>query len=260
MARKKRDRHYYYEAEWVAGGVYHVYNCAVQPNELLRTREEYSFFVELIRDRVTAFALVFAYALLPNHFHLAIRLLDEETLRARILAKPPSKRWVKERGWLAGQVPFRQLIGDYWATMFSVYTSFYNPRAHRRGTLLDQTLRRIRVRADLISRHLIMYIHTNEVKHHILSSYLNSGLRTSFGYYGLERDDHWLARDLVLERFGGLDNFLGRHVQYVRKYGSRVSGFDEELYFKPSGDRELFHTPYVPFLEDAPPRPSELVW
>ena len=213
------------------------------------SREDYEFLVQLFVDRVTAFALVFAYAIIPNHFHLSIRLLPEEALREVLLLKEEKDLKVKERKWLSGRIPYRQLIGDYWATIFAIYANYFNPREGRRGTLLDQTLRRIRVRDDLVSRSLIMYIHTNEVKHRLLRSYMASGPRTSFAYYSLQRDDHWLARDIVLARFGGLAAFYRRHEAYVRKYGHRIAAFDEELYFQPLRT-DATEAPHVPFLDD----------
>ena len=242
----------YYEAVWVAGGVFHVFNSAVALNRLFVAPAHYRYFVELLLARVTPFAEVFAYALLPNHLHLALRLRSEGELRRRIEAKSRGKRFVNERRWLAGQLPYHRLIGDYWATFFAMYASYYNPLVGRRGTLFDQTVRRIRVRADLLSRRLIMYIHTNEVKHGLLGAYDRSGLRTSFAYYGRERDDHWLARGAVLERFGGQEAFYRAHEDYVRKYGRYVSAFDERLYFAPPGGSPLEEAPYYSFLEDAP--------
>ena len=249
---KRKRRSYYYEAPWEPGGVYHVYSSAVEPNRLFGHPDHYQFFVELLRDRIACFAEIFAYALLINHFHVAVRLPSEAWLRTDILSRPPDERTAKEEGWLRGEVPYRQLIGDYWNALTSVYARYYNPKAKRRGTLLNRPLRRIRVREDLISRRLIMYVHTNEVKHGVRTTYHQANLRSSFAYYRLERPDHWLARAAVLERFGGLEAFYRRHDAYVRKYGTQISTFDEQLYFAPTVDIPE-ESPYVEFLEDAPP-------
>ena len=242
---------YYYEAEWVPGGVYHVYNSAVQPNKAFVNDGHYRFFVELLRDRLPGFAMVFAYALIPNHFHIAMQLRPLGEFEAWLRSKP--KRTVKEDRWLRGEIPYRQVIGDYFSVLFAIYATSFNASVGRRGTLLNRTVRRIRVREDLISRRLIMYIHTNEVKHGIRSTYLRSGLRSSLAYYAQARDDHWLARDAVLRRFGGLEAFYRRHEDYVLKYGTQVSAFDEALYFDPAkADRKDLRTaPYYEFLEDT---------
>ena len=253
MGRKKRK--YYYEADWEAGGVYHVYNHAVQPNVLFTERAHGIYFLELLRDRVAGFAEIFAYALIPNHYHLALRLRLEEELEAMIYDKPLGKRTAKERAWLDGEVSYHQLIGDYFATVFAMYANYFNPRVGRRGTLLNQTLRRIRVREDLISRRLIMYIHTNEVKHGMRPTYLDVGMRSSLCYYLSERESTWLATGVALSRFGGLDKMLSAHEAYVRKYGHAISQFDEQLYFDPEGGGPD-EAPYLPFLEDAPPPPA----
>lgn len=249
-SKRKPRRRSYYEAEWVSGGVYHVFSAAVHRNVLYADPPHYRTFVELLRDRATVFAEVFAYALIPNHFHLALRLRPEATLRTAIETRRRSDRTVFEKRYLRGELAYNQLIGDYWATLLAGYAQYANPLLDRRGTLFNQTLRRIRVRDDLVSRRLIMYIHTNEVKHGMHSVYDDSGLRTSFAYYLSDREDQWLAKAAVLQRFGGLDQLLSRHAAYVKKYGQQLSAFDEYLYFVP----EKGHTaeaPYHDFLEDT---------
>ena len=244
---------YYYRAQWEPGGVYHVYNSAVQPNRAFASEERYRFFVELLRDRLPGFATVFAYAIIPNHFHLALQLRPLGEFETWVRSK--AKRTVKEEKWLRGELPYHQLVGDYFSVLFAIYATAFNASVGRRGTLLDRGVRRIRVRDDLLSRRLIMCIHTNEAKHGMLADYTQSGLRTSFAYYGMERDDHWLARDAVLVRFGGLEAFYRRHAGYVRKYGTQVGAFDEALYFDPVGKdaASLLVAPPHEFLEDVPP-------
>ena len=246
--KPRKPRRSYFEAEWQAGGVYHVFSSAVHLNRLFNTPADYRIFVESIRDRLPIFADIFAYALIPNHFHLALRLLSEEDLRRNLQLKT-SRLNVKEAQWLDGVLPYRQLIGDYWAAFFTKYAYNFNQRHSRRGSLFNQTIRRIRVRNDLISRRLIMYIHTNEVKHQIIDQYTNSGLRTSFAYYLSTRASQWLATEAVLDRFGGLDNFLLAHQQYIMKYSAALSTFDEQLYFHPPFEASQV-APAMPFLHD----------
>ncbi len=248
MPRARRKS--YYESDWVPEGVYHVFTSAVTHNQLFAAPEHYRTFVETLRDRIPFFAQIFAFALITNHFHLVLRLLPEAELRAAILAKRRGARTAKEKKWVSdsGEVTYHQLIGDYWATFLALHANYVNPLLKRRGTLFNQTLRRIRVRDDLISRRLIMYVHTNEVKHKMLSRYDGSGLRTSFAYYLREGEKQWLATDVVLERFGGMREFLRKHEEYVKKYGTQISAFDEMLYFDPpDGGGEV--APYVEFLE-----------
>lgn len=237
----------YYFAPWQGGGVYHVYNRAVHNNDLFLDEDDYQYFLKLLRERVTHFAELFAYALIPNHFHLAARLLSEAVLREKLLAARRLK--VKERKWLAGECTYGQLIGDYWATAFAMYAQHLNPKANRSGTLLDQTLRRIRIREDLISRSLIMYVHTNEAKHGLRKVVSPRGIHTSLVYYYAQRDDHWLAVDAVRARFGSQAHFDARHAAYIKKYGARILAFDETDYLEAPGRAPLV-APAVDFLDE----------
>ena len=59
---------------FVEGGVYHVYNRLCRGERVFEGDEEASAFVELLREVVDRDGLtVFAWCLLPNHFHLAVR-------------------------------------------------------------------------------------------------------------------------------------------------------------------------------------------
>ena len=85
-------------------GGYRVYNSAVHRDRFVRNVGDYEFFVGLLRNRITALAEVFAYAIIPNHYHLGIRLFSEARFREEILARPEGFRTVEEQRWLAGKV------------------------------------------------------------------------------------------------------------------------------------------------------------
>ncbi len=238
----------YYFAEWAPGGAYHVYNSAVYRNVLFQTNSDHYKFRDRIRDMVGMFADVYAFAFVKNHFHCSLRIHDLSRIEKRL--KEAHKLSAKEKKYLNGEATFNQLIGSYFANTFKSYALSFNKRHHRRGTLFDQTVRRIRIRKDLTSRRLIMYIHSNEMKHHMGNSYTDIGIRSSFWHYTEAREmKSWLDIDTVVERFGGLENFFAEHERYVKKYGSKLPDFDEELYFG-YGGKVVAHAPFVDWLED----------
>jgi len=65
---------------------YHVYNRAVANNQLFKEERNYWFFISKIKFYLLKTAEVLAYCLMPNHYHLVIKLktLDLPTSMQRI--------------------------------------------------------------------------------------------------------------------------------------------------------------------------------
>jgi putative transposase len=71
---------------WRMGkGVYHVFNRGINSAWILSTPEERDFFCKLLFDQKKHFKIeIYHYAVMSNHFHLAIETLDTKTLSAYI--------------------------------------------------------------------------------------------------------------------------------------------------------------------------------
>lgn len=62
----------YFEKEHL----YHVYNQGNNKQRIFFTRENYLYFLRKIRTHILPYSAVLAYCLMPNHFHLMIKVLD----------------------------------------------------------------------------------------------------------------------------------------------------------------------------------------
>jgi putative transposase len=62
------------------GGIYHIYNHAVGWDNIFLEEENYRFFLRKLVSRISPFAEILAYCLMPNHFHLVIRIKDKKEL------------------------------------------------------------------------------------------------------------------------------------------------------------------------------------
>jgi len=75
----------------VEGGVYHVYNRLGRGERVFDQEAEAAAFVGLLHDVVARDGLtVFAWALMSNYFHLAVRIVDD----------PAEYRWSGHREFL----------------------------------------------------------------------------------------------------------------------------------------------------------------
>jgi len=55
------------------GFLYHVYNRGNNGEKLFYSNSNYQFFIQKIEYHISPFADVFAWCLMPNHFHLFIQ-------------------------------------------------------------------------------------------------------------------------------------------------------------------------------------------
>src|SRR5665647_1869477 len=60
--------------------VYHIYNHAVGDDNLFRHADNYKYFLQRYADFIHPIAQTYAYCLMPNHFHVLIRIRSEEAI------------------------------------------------------------------------------------------------------------------------------------------------------------------------------------
>ena len=152
-----------YFAAWAPGGSYHVYNRAVALNRMFCNWYNVSKFRAVLRERVCPFFAVYSLSLVGNHYHLHGRVRSVGEIEAYLRSGVRLSAW--QRKYLGGEASFQQLVGDAFARAFQGYSRSFNIQQGRAGTLMDQTMRRIRVRGDLLSRTLCAYHHFNPHKH-----------------------------------------------------------------------------------------------
>jgi len=124
--------------------IYHVYNHAINNENLFRNADNYVYFLKLYKKHISAVAHTFAYCLMPNHFHFLVRIKSESELLQ--LFKPDMVS--------AG-------ISQIFGNLFNAYTKAINKTFVRKGTLYNEEFNR-----KLIDKHdylqkSVLYIHNN---------------------------------------------------------------------------------------------------
>ena len=59
---------------------YHIFNHAVSNNNLFKNDGNYNFFLKKYAKYIFPIADTFAYCLMPNHFHFAVRIKKEKEI------------------------------------------------------------------------------------------------------------------------------------------------------------------------------------
>ena len=62
------------------GVVYHFFNRGNNKENIFIEEKNYSFFLSLVTKYLLPVADIYAYCLLKNHFHFALRIKDPEML------------------------------------------------------------------------------------------------------------------------------------------------------------------------------------
>ncbi len=132
---------------------YHIYNHAVGKENVFREVTNYEYFLRLYEKHIYPVADTFAWVLMPNHFHMLVRMKSQQDLQGF--------------GNLEG-LDFnshRNIYNQAFSNLFNAYTKGFNKRYSRRGSLLCNPFRRKQVESAEWLRQLILYIHFNPVKH-----------------------------------------------------------------------------------------------
>ena len=66
---------------------YHIFNHANGFENVFREDENFRYFLEKYRLYITPIAETYAYCLMPNHFHLVIRIRKREVIEKQIQSK-----------------------------------------------------------------------------------------------------------------------------------------------------------------------------
>ncbi len=69
------------------GNYYHLFNRANSSRKLFYKKENYEFFLRKFDEHIFEFIKLFAFCLLPNHFHLLIKV-DKEHQDLPVIEKP----------------------------------------------------------------------------------------------------------------------------------------------------------------------------
>ena len=104
----------------IHGQYYHIFNRGNSGETLFREPRNHPYFLELYARYIEPIADTFAYCLMPNHFHLLVRINDA------------GEDWqsLKDCQSLVASRAF--------ANLFSTFTKAYNKAFDRTGSLFEK--------------------------------------------------------------------------------------------------------------------------
>jgi putative transposase len=183
------------------GNYYHIYNRGNNREDLFQTPDNYLHFLRLYEKYITPVADTFAWVLMKNHFHLLIRIKEEDEIQ------------LNESKDLPGFQNLAGLPSKQFSNLFNAYSKAYNKMYNRTGSLFEKPFHRIKVTSGRYFQQLIIYIHTNPV-HHEFTDNFKAYPWSSYGSVISVKPTR-LEREKVIGWFDSKANFINVHKQKV---------------------------------------------
>lgn len=172
------------------GLYFHVYNRGNNYENIFLEEQNYQYFLMLTQKYLIPICDIFAYCLLPNHFHFLLKIKSLDNL-------PLEYKTEKKKLYQ----PFSNL--------FNAYSKAINKKYHRRGSLFQKHLKRTKIEGDVHFKNVLLYIHTNP-DHHGFKQSCAKYKHSSYNDY-LHNNESLVNIEYALELFDDLDNFLYAH-------------------------------------------------
>jgi REP element-mobilizing transposase RayT len=188
---------------------YHIYNHANGNENLFREEKNYYFFLKKANLYLTPYLRIYAYCLMPNHFHLLISVKSETDIKALFAT---SGKYNKLSETEQNNYIYKKISKSF-ANLCSSYTQAVNKVYQRRGSLFMPNFKSNPVEQDLHFCTLVHYIHANPVHHRFISD-LGKWKFSSYNSFLVEKETA-LEREYVLSMFGGKTGFLKYHSQSI---------------------------------------------
>lgn len=181
---------------------YHIFNHANGDEDLFREPGNYRYFLQQYHRHIDKIADTYSYCLMPNHFHLLVRIKPKEEVTTHLPGF----------GNLEG-VAASNLLSKQFSNFFNGYTKAFNKKYERRGSLFLKNFKRKAISETEYLTAVILYIHINPVKHAFT---LNP------------QDWKWSSYDSFHnERLNVVNALFGNEEKYFKAHEDKIKSFDD---------------------------------
>ena len=174
---------------------YHIYNRGNNGEQIFYKPDNYPFFLKRFDKYLSSCADLFTYCLLPNHFHLLIKIKDNLQ------------------------------VSEKFRLLFLSYSKAINKQTGRTGSLFQKRFKRMIIEDKDSLVRVTLYIHSNPLHHNIMKdfrSYQYSSYQTL-----ISGEESNIRKEEALNWFNGLDNFIKLHEERIYEFSSDKSFYEE---------------------------------
>ena len=184
---------------------YHLFSRAIGDDKIFRDKGNFHFFLLRLQKYILPVAHIYAFCLLPNHFHLLVRIKDLTAIKAYFDVVKKEKAFTEES--------ISDFIMERFSNLLNSYAKSFNKVYRRKGGLFIDYIRRVEITTDAQLWSTVFYIHKNPV-HHGYCQPLNDWQWSSYKAYS-KKTMQWIDCTEVIRCYGSLTSFLQFHAQPV---------------------------------------------
>ncbi|GAB3971422.1 hypothetical protein GCM10028806_21460 [Spirosoma terrae] len=192
-------RHEYYPP-LVEEQYYHIYNRGNNGDNIFYQDRNYTYFLQKYDYYLSPYLETYAFCLLPNHFHLLVRIKAFSSLLETEKKLHSGTEYIT--------VPER-IISELFRRFFMSYAKSIKVQEQRTGSLFEKNFRRKWVNSDQYFTALVAYIHRNPQAHGMCTDF------TQYPYSSYQRitdpKPTRLMKQSVLNWFGGSEPYYQFH-------------------------------------------------
>ncbi len=240
----------------MASEFFHVYNRGNGGQLIFYEERNYYYFLEKYRKYMQDYWDTYSYCLLPNHFHLLVKVKPTEELIEAALRhfnsvsaeflknfvptdktknapdllnfknlvglnkKNYAQVFLKGNPAVFHEKLLQWVVSERFRRLMLGYAKAINRQEDRSGSLFQKLFRRKHITDTAYLANAVLYIHRNPV-HHGIAPDLADWFWTS--YEGMISDKETsLKRYQVLEWFDGLENFKNAQANHVQEWKNGV--------------------------------------
>lgn len=166
--------------------VYHIFSHVNGKELIFREETNYQFFLKQLGKYIIQVADIYAYYLLPNHFHLLLRFKNIEGIHV--------------------EDEHQSLIKNFGNFLNSYAKAKYN----RKGALFLNAVKRRKISDEKYLLKVLHYIHNNPVNHGFVNE-IDEWRHSSYNSYLHPEKESKLNRTEIMEYFDSLEVFKNYH-------------------------------------------------
>ena len=160
------------------GCCYHFYHSGNPAEAIFRLESDYYVFLDLFGKYVSSIVHLYAYCLLPSHFHLLLRIKDHNQINY--------------------VYPDREMLSIQFENLFRSYINSFNQIYHRSGSLFSIDPPRLIPRKKKLICDLVAYIHLNPQIYGVVSDFRYWPFSSCYAYLCQDRRS-MIAKELLLD-------------------------------------------------------------
>ena len=164
------------------GRYYHIYNQGNNKENIFIEAKNYYYFLRLVKKYIVPITEIYAYCLLPNHFHLLVMTSHDVEKKA---------------------------LSQGFSNLFNAYSKAINKTYSRSGSLFKRKFSRKEIKDEEYIKNLVLYIHTNP-RYHKITVDFETYLYSSYNAFLLDKPTN-ISKEYILTLFDGKENFKHIH-------------------------------------------------